>query len=239
MLGEAALSPLLGGRSDKSVASPKGALLEEIAARDEAADAAVASIRTVDELKAKQAAWRTYWLDALGEMPARTPLNARVTSRAEYDGFRLENIIFESQPGVYVTAHLALPTGTTGVPPVVLMPLGHSDAGILNPRYATHLAMAARAGFAAFAWDPISQGERRQACDKKYDYTDNCSTEHTRLGARGWLVGWNYARFRIWDAVRAIDYLETRSDLDCSRLGVMGTSGGGTMSAYLQAFDRA
>ena len=266
MLGEAALSPLLGEGSDKSVASPKGVLLEEIAMCDEAADAAVASIRTVDELKAKQAAWRTYWLDALGEMPARTPLNARVVGTTECDGFRLENIIFESQPGVYVTAHLALPAitrsdksvaspksassrgsgthaaspvaaATSAALPVVLMPLGHSDAGILNPRYATHLAMAARAGFAVFAWDPISQGERRQACDKKYDYTDNCSTEHTRLGARGWLVGWNYARFRIWDAVRAIDYVELRPDLDCSCLGVMGTSGGGTMSAYLQAFD--
>ena len=265
-LGEAALSPLLGEGSDRSVASPKGALLEEISARDEAADAAVAVIRTPAELKAKQAAWRAYWLDALGEMPARTPLNARVVSRAEYDGFCLENIIFESHPGVYVTAHLALPvvTGsdksvaspksassrgsgthaaspvavaTSAALPVVLMPLGHSDAGILNPRYAAHLAMTARAGFAAFAWDPISQGERRQACDKRYDYTDNCSTEHTRLGARGWLVGWNYARFRIWDAVRAIDYVESRPDLDCSRLGVMGTSGGGTMSAYLQAFD--
>ena len=228
MLGEAALSPLLAGN-----------ILEEIAARDEVADAVVASIRTVDELKAKQAAWRAYWLDALGEMPARTPLNARVASRAEYDGFRLENIIFESQPGVYVTAHLALPMRPHGSAalPVVLMPLGHSDAGILNPRYAAHLAIAARAGFAAFAWDPISQGERRQACDKKYDYTDNCSTEHSRLGARGWLVGWNFARFRIWDAVRAIDYVESRPDLDCSRLGIMGTSGGGTMSAYMQAFD--
>lgn len=216
-----------------------GDLLEEIAAHDEAADAAVAAIRTPEDLKAKQAAWRAWWLDALGEMPARTPLNARVVSRAEYDGFRLENIIFESQPGVYVTAHLALPMRPRGSAalPVVLMPLGHSDAGILNPRYAAHLAMTAHAGFAAFAWDPISQGERRQACDKKYDYTDNCSTEHTRLGARGWLVGWNYARFRIWDAVRAIDYVESRPDLDCSRLGAMGTSGGGTMSAYLQAFD--
>ena len=245
MLGEAALSPLLADN-----------LLEEIAARDVAADAAVASIRTVDELKAKQAAWRTYWLDALGEMPARTPLNARVVGSAEFDGFRLENIIFESQPGVYVTAHLALPMRPRGIAalphgeppregraaarppnPVVLMPLGHSNAGILNPRYAAHLAMTARAGFAAFAWDPISQGERRQACGKKYDYTDNCSTEHTRLGARGWLVGWNFARFRIWDAVRAIDYVESRPDLDCSKLGIMGTSGGGTMSAYLQAFD--
>ena len=246
IFGEAALSPLLANMP----------LIDEIAASDKAADDAVVAIRTPEELKAKQAAWRTWWLDALGEMPARTPLNARVVGRAEFDGFRLENIIFESQPGVYVTAHLALPMrprGSAALPhgeppregraparppyPVVLMPLGHSDAGILNPRYAAHLAMAARAGFAAFAWDPISQGERRQAIDKKYDYTDNCSTEHSRLGARGWLVGWNYARFRIWDAVRAIDYVESRADLNCSKLGIMGTSGGGTMSAYMQAFD--
>ena len=159
MFWEAALSSLLANMH----------LIDEIAARDKAADDAVAAIRTSKELAAKQAAWRAWWLDALGEMPARTPLNARVVSRAEFDGFRLENIVFESQPGVYVTAHLALPMrprGSAALPHVVLMPLGHSDAGILNPRYAAHLAMAARAGFAAFAWDPISQGERRQAWDK-------------------------------------------------------------------------
>ena len=229
IFGEAALSPLLANMP----------LIDEIAARDKAADDAVAAILTPEELVAKQSAWRAWWLDALGGMPARTPLNARVVSTVQCEGFRLENIIFESQPGVYVTAHLALPIRQRGNAafPVVLMPLGHSNAGILNPRYAAHLAMTARAGFAAFAWDPISQGERRQACDKRYDYTDNCSTEHTRLGARGWLVGWNFARFRIWDAVRAIDYVESRADLDSSRLGIMGTSGGGTMSAYMQAFD--
>jgi len=212
-------------------------LLDEVRDADVAADEAVAAIRTPDDLKAKQAAWHAWWLDALGEMPERTPLNARVTGTVACDGFRLENIVFESQPGVFVTAHLALPKGATVPCPVVLMPLGHSNDGILNPRYAAHLAMTARAGFAAFAWDPISQGERRQACGKKCDYTDNCSTEHTRLGARAWLVGWNFARFRIWDAVRAVDYVESRSDLDCSKLGIMGTSGGGTMSAFLQAFD--
>ena len=231
MFGEAALSPLLASMP----------LIDEIAARDKAADDAVAAIRTTEELAAKQRAWRTCWLDALGGMPARTPLNARVVGTVQCEGFRLENVIFESQPGVYVTAHLAMPAvrtrGSASRPPVVLMPLGHSDAGILNPRYAAHLAMAARAGIAAFAWDPISQGERRQATDRKYDYTDNCSTEHTRLGARGWLVGWNFARFRIWDAVRAIDDVKSRTDLDGSKIGIMGTSGGGTMSAYLQAFD--
>ena len=162
IFGEAALLPLLAGEgSDKSVASPKGALLEEIAACDAAADDAVAAIRTPEELKAKQAAWRAWWLDALGGMPASTPLNARVVGTVLCEGFRLENIIFESQPGVYVTAHLALPMrprGSAALPhgeppregraparppsPVVLMPLGHPDAGILNPRYAAHLAMA-------------------------------------------------------------------------------------------------
>ena len=78
--------------------------------------------------------------------------------------------------------------------------------------------------------------ERRQSAPA-HDYRDNCSTEHTRLGARGWLVGWNFARFRIWDGIRAVDYLETRPDVDLSKLGVCGTSGGGTMSAYLQALD--
>ena len=215
----------------------QSSLLDEVRDADVAADEAVAAIRTPGDLKAKQAAWHAWWLDALGGMPERTPLNARVAGAVECDGFRLENIVFESQPGVFVTAHLALPKGATVPCPVVLMPLGHSDAGILNPRYAAHLAMAVRAGFAAFTWDPISQGERRQATDRKYDYTDNCSTEHCRLGARACLVGWNFARFRIWDAVRAIDYVESRPDLDCSKLGIMGTSGGGTMSAYMQAFD--
>ena len=214
-------------------------LLDEVRDADVAADVAVASIRTREELSARQSAWRAWWLDALGGMPERTPLNARVAGTVACDAFRMENVVFESQPGVFVTAHLALPTAVSSKPPypVVLMPLGHSNNGILNPRYAAHLAMAARSGFAAFAWDPISQGERRQAVDPKYDYTDTCSTEHSRLGARAWLVGWNFARFRIWDAVRAIDYVESRSDLDCSKLGVMGTSGGGTMSAYMQAFD--
>ena len=213
-------------------------LLDELSTADQAADAVVSAIATPAELTAKQAAWRTAWIEGLGGLPARTPLNARVVGQVQGDGFRLENILFESQPGVFVTAHLALPTDPKFKAPYpgVLMPLGHSDTGILNPRYAAHLVMTAKAGFAAFAWDPISQGERRQSA-AQYDYTDNCSTEHTRLGARGWLVGWNFARFRIWDGIRAIDYLETRTDVDCSKLGVMGTSGGGTMSAYLQALD--
>jgi len=213
-------------------------LLDEIAAADRRDDAAVAAICTADELAAWQAAWRNAWLDGLGGLPERTPLNAQEGPVTKCDGFTLQNVLFESMPGVYVVGHLALPDAPRFKPPypAVLTPMGHSDSGILATRYAAHLAMMARAGFAAFTWDPVSQGERRQSAPK-YAYTDNCSTEHTRLGFRGWLVGWNFARFRLWDGIRALDWLETRRDVDCAKVGVCGTSGGGTMSAYLQALD--
>lgn len=214
-------------------------LLAEVADADRAADDAVAAIATAADLSLRQAGWRTAWLRGLGGLPVRTPLRAQEGPVVACDGFTLQNVLFESQPGVYVVGHLALPTAPQFRPPypAVAMPMGHSDRGILAPCYADHLAMMARAGFAAFTWDPLSQGERRQG-EPRFDATwGECAVEHTRLGARGWLVGWNFARFRIWDGIRAIDYLASRKDVDLSRLGVCGTSGGGTMSAYLQAID--
>ena len=221
-------------------AATVGALIDAVAAADRAADATVAAIRTSAELKAKQGEWRAAWLGGIGGLPeAKTPLNAKAGPVKAYDGFTLQNVLFESQPGVYVVGHLFLPDAAKFKPPYpcVMMPVGHSDSGILNPRYAAHAAATAAAGFAAFAWDPVGQGERRQI-DRRYDAQfSECAREHSSLGARGWLVGWNFARFRIWDAIRAVDYVLTRGEIDGGRLGVMGTSGGGTMSAYMQALD--
>ena len=221
-------------------AATEGSLIGEVVLADRTADAAVAAIRTPEELRAKQSDWRTAWLDGIGGLPGtKTPLNAKAGPVVTCDGFTLQNVLFESQPGVYVVGHLFLPDAEKFVPPYpcVMMPMGHSDNGILNLRYATHAAMTARAGLAVFSWDPIGQGERRQI-DRRYDAQfSECAREHSSLGARGWLVGWNFARFRIWDAIRAVDYVLTRKEIDGRRLGVMGTSGGGTMSAYMQAWD--
>ena len=141
-------------------------LLAELAAADLAADGAVAAISTPAELSARQSAWRKAWIDGLGGLPERTPLNARVASVVSCDGFRMENILFESQPGVYVTAHLALPDKSAFNPPypAVLMPLGHSDNSILYPHYAAHLAMTARAGFAVLTWDSDFSGRAAPGC---------------------------------------------------------------------------
>ena len=222
------------------LAACTGGLIDEVFAADRRADAAVAAIGSAAELKAKQADWRAAWLAGIGGLPGdKTPLNAKAGPVVKCDGFALQNVFFESQPGVYVVGHLFLPDAAKFAPPYpcVMMPMGHSDNGILNLRYATHAAMTARAGLAVFSWDPIGQGERRQIDRRFESQYSECAREHSSLGARGWLVGWNFARFRIWDAIRAVDYVLTRKEIDGRRLGVMGTSGGGTMSAYMQAWD--
>ena len=213
-------------------------LMARVAAYDEAADAAVVAIRTPEELAAKQRTWRATWLESLGGLPERTPLEDRTTGVIQCEGYRIEKVVFQSQPGVYVTGLLYLPTDPKFKAPYpgLLVVHGHSNEGKLRDGYRRMATLAVKAGFGVFAPDPISQGERRQ-CAAKYDTQENCSVEHTSIGARSWLVGWNFARFRLWDAVRSIDYMATREELDLSKLAVVGNSGGGTMSAYLQAFD--
>lgn len=212
-------------------------LLRQAASADKRAESAVLAIRSPEELKEKQKEWRADWLDMLGGLPEKTPLEPQVTGRIPCDGFTVEKILFQSMPGVYVTGYLYLPDDPEfRVPyPALLLVCGHSDDGKLRDRYCHMAVMAVKEGFAVFTPDPYSQGERIQrGADCPFP---GCAEEHASLGARSWLAGWNFARFRIWDAVRSIDYMETRPDLDLSKLAVAGCSGGGTMSTYMQAFD--
>ncbi len=212
-------------------------LLDEIAAADKAADEAVLKIDSPDNLRKQQKEWKAAWIEMLGGIPERTPLNAQVTGKIACKDYVAEKIIFESQRGVYVTGLLYLPNNPEykAPYPALLIVHGHSNEGKLRDGYRRMAELAVKAGFGVFAPDPISQGERVQRLTGSI--RGNCSEEHASLGARSWLVGWNFARFRIWDAVRSIDYMETRRDLDCSKLAIAGNSGGGTMSAYMQAFD--
>ena len=95
-----------------------GGLLDEVRRADRAADAAVAAIRTPAELKAKQGEWRAAWLKGIGGLPeTKTPLNAKVGPVVACDGFTLQNVLFESLPGVYVVGHLFLPEAAKFAPP--------------------------------------------------------------------------------------------------------------------------
>ena len=212
-------------------------LIQSVYAYDIAADQKISEIKTVDELKAQIKQWRADWLDMMGELPEKTPLMPEVIDIVKCNGYVVEKVLFQSQPGVYVTGMLFLPEHSDFKPPypAVMEVQGHSTVGKLAVKHIRMAEIAVQAGFAVFIFDPISQGERFQ-CKEEFGGWD-CAEEHGSLGARSYLTGWNLARFRLWDGIRAIDYLETRPELDLSRLAVIGNSGGGTMSTYLQAWD--
>ncbi len=202
---------------------------------DEAADAAWCGLAGRAAYDAHRAAMRQTWGQAMGGLDelARTPLRPRVTKTTDGKGHRVEKVLFESRPGCYVSALLWLPDPARFTPPyrAIVIPCGHSQPGKGEPLYQRGGLMAAEAGFAAFCYDPIGQGERCQGPH------EGCCLSHDRYGTLAELLGQSCARQRIWDGMRAIDYLMSRDDICKDGVGCMGNSGGGTMTAFLAATD--
>jgi dienelactone hydrolase len=197
----------------------------------------VAALKTADDGHRRQRELRARFIDAIGGFPEKTPLNADVIGKEQRDGYRVERIIYESRPLHHVTANLYVPDGR-GPFPAVLMPMGHSDNGKANGESQRACILLAKNGLAALAYDPISQGERRQLLDANGKrLIGNMTTEHTLIGVGALLVGRNTASYRIWDGIRSLDYLCSRPDIDAKRLGCTGCSGGGTLTAYRMALD--
>ena len=199
----------------------------------------VEQLATIEDVDKRRSYVREQMLKDLGGFPDRAHLNARVVGVLERTGYRIEKVIFESQPHFYVTANLYLPT--TGHPPypAILYPLGHERGGKTNPTWQQMLGSLATKGFVALTWDPIGQGERLQIFDEdlRESKVGNSTTEHTVVGTQCMLVGDHLARYTIWDGMRALDYLLSRKEVDPARIGLTGNSGGGTHTAYIAALD--
>ena len=133
--------------------------------------------------------------------------------------------------------YLARPDGD-GPFPGVAVSSGHSrtaKTAAYNQRFGV---MLARHGMAALCFDPIGQGERSQILDDAgQPQFSGTTTEHFLIGVGSILVGRNTARYRIWDGMRAIDYLVSRPEIDPQRIGFTGCSGGGTLTSYVMALD--
>jgi cephalosporin-C deacetylase-like acetyl esterase len=199
----------------------------------------VAQLSTREEILGRQRFIREKIFQSIGGLPERTPLNPKVTGTLKRNGYRIEKIIFESQPTFYVTANLYLPE--TGRPPYpgILMPLGHERGGKAHEAWQRLAITFAKNGFAILLYEPISQGERVQLYDPDLGESKarQATDEHTLAGTQCLLLGHNFARHRIWDGMRALDYLVSRPEVDTSRIGCTGNSGGGTLTAYLSALD--
>ena len=199
----------------------------------------VSRISSRQSLDSRRLEFREKFWRNLGGMPERTALNARIVGSISKPDYRIEKIIFESQPGFFVTANLYLPKIITGRHPAILFPLGHEDGAKAHDAWQHVLVSFARRGFVCLAWDTLGQGERIQMWDDDFKRSKAISstTEHTLLGLQTVLVGDALARYTIWDGIRALDYLVSRPEVDPVRIGVTGNSGGGTHSSYLGALD--
>jgi cephalosporin-C deacetylase-like acetyl esterase len=151
-------------------------------------------------------------------------------------GFHVEKLAYESQPGFWVTANAYVPESTGKFPAVLLSP-GHEATGKIG-QYSWG-ANLARQGILALAVDPLGQGERLQYYDPeaKASKIGGSTGEHGEANVPLMMIGDHLASYMVFDAMRGIDYLAARKDVDANRIGALGCSGGGTVTAYLAALD--
>ena len=205
---------------------------------DEARQKAWDAIHDEAGLRKMQDDLRQKLLQMIGGLPAeKTDLHAEITGKIPMEGFTIEKLVFQSLPGIYVTALVYVPNDHAGKHPAVLVPAGHAADGKFH--YQALSQRLAGRGYVVISWDPVGQGERSQFWDSKTQksrYNLICA-EHAVMGNLAYLAGANLARWEIWDGIRAVDYLLTRADVDGERISITGTSGGGTQTALIAALD--
>ena len=208
-------------------------IFNELEEMDDAADRAWRELPDRAAYDAYRKDMHAKMIAAMGGFPEKTPLNARTVATYQKEGYRVEKVIFESLPGLHVTANLFIPDDPKFAAPypAVVMSCGHSDLGKDCPTYLRACVIAVKAGLVAFMFDPYQQGERRD------DSRLSSTVYHTQIGLRAALLGGGAPQMRVWDGIRAIDYVETRPEVDRTRIGYMGQSGGGTLTALMTAAD--
>ena len=205
--------------------------------------------RTRAEAEAWQKALHAKLTELVGGFPAeRTPLRATVLETRSFPGYRREKIVFDSRPGVSVLAYVLVPAAARGPAATMICIPGHGRGvddivGIDEqgrdrtdkPGYEHDFAIqAVEAGMAAVAIEPMGFGCRRDPLNAKRGLTQK-ACEPIAGGAL--MMGQTIVGWRVWDIMRAVDYIASRRDLDASRVGCMGISGGGTATLFAAALE--
>ncbi|MBI4626517.1 MAG: acetylxylan esterase [Verrucomicrobia bacterium] len=171
---------------------------------------------------------------SLGQFPPdKPPLDVRAGARHDGDGYRLENLVYQSRPGFYVTANLYLPARPS--PPLPAMIIVHSQH---YPKTQGELhdmgELWARTGAAVLIMERPGYGERaetstwfRQAYASRHTFTKQL-----------FLVGESHSGWAAWDIMRSVDYLCARPDIDQGRIILLGSvAGGGEPAGVAAALD--
>lgn len=198
-------------------------------------------LHTLDQWEQRQKWVGETLLDIVGPFPEKTSLNAQLLRTIEKDDYRIEHILFESQPGFFVTSSLFIPKGLMKKSPMsaIIYCSGHSTTGYRTNSSQQIILNLVKKGFIVFAFDPVGQGERLEYFDPETGKSiiGGSTREHSYPGTQAFITGSSQARYMIWDGIRAVDYLFTRKEIDATRIGITGGSGGGTQSALIAAMD--
>ena len=180
------------------------------------------------------------WLVAgHGGFPERTPLKARTVGVIGRRGYRVEKVLFESRPRYFVPALIHVPQGIEPPFPAAVQSCGHYAEAKAHPDYQRMAILLALNGFVVCTPDPIGQGERGEYadCECGANVAGDAVAAHHFVYKPSLLLGRNVIHFRSWDKIRAIDLLCEREDVDPSRIGFIGHSGGGQMTYLLCGLD--
>ena len=198
-------------------------------------ESCLADIKTLDDWNARRAEFRQQLFEMLGldPLPERTLLKPVVTGRVEHELFAVEKLHFQSRPGLYVTGNLYIPKSPKGKAPTILYVCGHGrvkKGGISygnKTYYQHHGGWFARNGYVCLIIDTLQLGEIEGIHHGTY-----------RHGMWWWNArGYTSAGVEAWNCIRALDYLQTRDEVDPKRIGVTGRSGGGAYSWWIAALD--
>ncbi len=195
----------------------------------------LAGIDSREEWESARGEYRRQLFEMLGldPLPERTELKAAITGQVDGGEFTVEKLHFQSRPGLYVTANFYLPRERQGKVPAILYVCGHGRSkkdGISygnKVTYQHHGVWFARHGYACLMIDTLQLGEIEGIHHGTYNQ-----------GMWWWNNrGYTSAGVEAWNCVRALDYLQSREEVDPQRLGVTGRSGGGAYSWWIAAID--
>ncbi|MDD4869199.1 MAG: alpha/beta fold hydrolase [Kiritimatiellae bacterium] len=212
---------------------------ENLAKMGEMRKAELAALKTPEDWKARQKRTRARLHEFFGEFPPKTPLNSKVIGKLDRDKYVIEKVIFESQPDYFCTANLYIPKGRKFPVPGVLFTCGHAAEGKGYHLYHECCLGLVLKGYVVLAFDPMGQGERSEYFDPQTKKTLVSLTvsQHHYVGRPAFLVDWSLSGLRTWDAIRALDYLVSRPEVDKEKLAATGNSGGGQMGFLITAVD--
>ena len=155
----------------------------------------------------------------LSPLPEKPDSKVILTPVRKYTGYTIENFAIETLPGIYVCGSIYRPVDKQKKHPLILNPNGHFEKGRYREDHQKRCAMLARMGAIAVSWDLFAWGE------SLLQFTSN---EHTISVAQS---------IQMLNSIRILDYMLTMKDVDDTRVGITGGSGGGSMTMMMSAID--